>query len=566
MKKITAILAAILLPAMLHAASGDADTITDIQEKAGLTKTAYSPAAEGDTMTVKKGEGFDFKVPEILITGQVDTKIMLTREINSLEDLQSVKSILYEREKIYMPDYYLKEESLSPQALELSADRDFIGQLKLSAGTFNTLSGSSLLGRAFDADNKVILRLNHDSFMNERVNDVDTSEDLNSGELFYSTKYDAYNAVYSLSGAVSNVGNPFPADIFGRELNDYSAGVNASFSGTIMDYNFNAGAGYAYFNALSGAGGAGNIYKENTVLFNVSGDRDFELSSGKKIKLTGGLDVKAGQQTLGGTDYSGSLDMDFDLKAVLYFDAITAQGGVKALGYRLKDNYLSAAPYLNLNFMALPDISLYFTFDPRLTTPDFASMMEGKFVAPSAGVKPSTDSANIKTGLNATLFGFFTDIYWGYRNTDNYITLDESGSSGYFIPVNCDVEYSLAGFSVEAMRVSGIKLGVSYEYRNMISSSTTVTYLPLNEAAVKGNYETGNFTFGLKARLLSSFYGTTTAKAPPAAVVDADVSWKLSGLVTVSGYINNLLNNNYYLLYYYKEQGLNLGIGVELNF
>jgi len=49
-------------------------------------------------------------------------------------------------------------------------------------------------------------------------------------------------------------------------------------------------------------------------------------------------------------------------------------------------------------------------------------------------------------------------------------------------------------------------------------------------------------------------------------VVDADVSWKLSGLITVSAYINNLLNNNYYLLYYYNEKGLNLGLGIELNF
>ena len=118
--------------------------------------------------------------------------------------------------------------------------------------------------------------------------------------------------------------------------------------------------------------------------------------------------------------------MNFNIKAVLYFDAITAQAGIKALGYRLDGDYLAAAPFL-IKCAAFPDVSLYFTFDPSLKAPDFASMMEDKFIATSPGLKPSTDSANIKTGINAALFGFFTDIYWGYRNTSNYITFDESG-------------------------------------------------------------------------------------------------------------------------------------------
>jgi outer membrane receptor protein involved in Fe transport len=566
MKKIMALLAVFLLPVMIHAAAQDADTITDIQDKSGFTKNAYSPGSEGDTLTVKKGEGFDFKVPEILITGQVDTKVMMTREINSLEDLQSVKSILYEREKIYMPDYYLSEDALSPQAVDPGANRDFAGQIKLSAGTFDDISASGLLGKAFDADSRVILRLNHDNFMNERINDVDTTADLNTGELFYSTKYDVYSAVYRVSGEMSETGNPFPSDIFGKSLDDSAAGLSATFSGTIFDTNFNAGAGYSYFNAVSGADGTGNIYKENTASLTLSGDRDIELESGKKIKLTADLDVRAGQETVGAAGFSGAFDMNFDAKAIVYIDAITAQAGIKLLGYRLADNYLLAAPYLNLNCAVMPDLSLYLIFDPQLLAPDFSAMIDGKFIAPDAGVKPSLDVANLKTGINFNLLGLFTDIYWGYRNTDNYITLDRAGAANYFVPVNRDIEYSLAGFSVEAMRIKDIELKASYEYRNIISASSVMTYLPLNEAAFKGSYETGDFTFGLKARLISQFYGTSTAKTAPAAVVDADVSWKLSGLITVSAYINNLLNNNYYLLYYYNEKGLNLGLGIELNF
>ena len=130
---------------------------------------------------------------------------------------------------------------------------------------------------------------------------------LNSGEIFYSTRYDAYNAAYSLSGGYSQTGNPFPSDIFGKDLSDYSGKFSAAFSGNIMDYNFNAAAGYSYFSALAGIGRNGRYSKENMASLAVSGEQGFDLPSGKKVKLTGGFDVKCGEEALGAGDYPGRL-------------------------------------------------------------------------------------------------------------------------------------------------------------------------------------------------------------------------------------------------------------------
>lgn len=111
MKKILLLTAAFMMPLILCA--DEKDAITDIQEERSFASGEYKVSDEGDTINVKKGEGFDFKVPEILITGQVDTKILLKREITSLENLQDVKNVLYEKEKIEMPYSYLKEEEFT---------------------------------------------------------------------------------------------------------------------------------------------------------------------------------------------------------------------------------------------------------------------------------------------------------------------------------------------------------------------------------------------------------------------------------------------------------------------
>jgi outer membrane receptor protein involved in Fe transport len=551
------------------AAASDAepDSITDIQEKPSYEKGAYTAGTEGNTTTVKKDEGFDFKVPEIRITGQVDTKNMLKREITSLEDLQSVKNILYEKEKIYMPDYYLKEESLSPKALDIPADRDYIGQLKLSAGSYTNILADGIIGKAFDKDNKAVFRMTHNNFLNNSVNNRDTYDNLNFGDLFYATKYDFIDAVYRVNADISSYGNPYtdaPGNIFGKEMDTSDVSLTASFSGKADEYGFSGTMGYTYFNTENDL--KEKIYKENRTVISALIDRDFDIDKGRKMKLVSSLDFWAAEQRMAGTVYQGVVNADLLVKGILYFEPVVVQVGLRLVDYRLTGNNFYLGFYLNANYDIMPDLSIYAAMDPTMRAPDYTLLMPGNFLLPDA-VKPSTDLLDIKTGINWNVAGVFVDAYWGYKTTNDSLMLDEVPGARYYTLLNNDLEYSRAGISVEALKLKAISLNVSYEYKNIIKTGAyTQTYLPQNEFALKGSYELAEWNFNLALKMLSGFMGTQLYKAGAYAVIDASVSRKINGMLSVTGYINNLLNNNYYLLYYYKEKNINLGLGVTLNF
>lgn len=550
------------------ASEKEADTITDIQEKAAFEKGAYTAGTEGNTTTVKKDEGLDFKVPEIKITGQVDTKIMLKRETSSLEDLQNVKNILYEKEKIYMPDYYLKEEALSPKSLDIPADRDFIGQLKLSAGSYTNILADGIIGKAFDKDNKAVFRFTHNNFSNTFINNRETYDNLNFGDLFYATRYDFLDAVYRVNADISSYGNPYtdiPLNVFGRQMDISDVSVSANFSGKAAEYGFSGTLGYVYFNA-DGAS-KGRVYKENRTSFSASMDRDFDIDSGKKMKLVSSLDFWAAEQVMTGTVYQGAVNADLLVKGILYFEPVVVQAGLRIRDYRLVDNNFYLGFYINANYDILPDLSVYAVMDPTMKAPDNTLLMPGNFICPDPAIKPSTDLLDIKAGVNWNVLGFFVDAYWGYKITDNSLMRDEVPGLRYYRLLNNDLEYSRAGLSVETLKVKNLSLNISYEYKNPVKNGAYVqTYLPNNEFSLKGTYEMAEWNFSLALKMVSGFMGTQTEKAGAYAVIDASVSRKISNFLTITGYINNLLNNNYYLLYYYKEKNINLGLGVTLNF
>ena len=547
--------------------TGD-DSITDIQENTSFAKGAYTAGNEGNTTTVKKDESQDFKVPEIRITGQVDTKIMLKREMTSLEDLQSVKNILYEKEKIYMPDYYLKEESLSPKALDIPADRDYIGQLKVSAGTYSDIMADGIIGKVFDADNKAVFRVTHNNFSNNTVNNRDTSDNLNFGDLYYATKYDFLEAVYRVSADVSSYGNPytdFPLNIFGKENDTSDVSLTATFSGKAAEYGFSGTLGYTYFNSQNDADV--RIYKENRTSFSASMDRDFDIDNGKKIKLVSTLDFWDAEQFMQQKVYQGVVNADLLVKAIMYLEPVVVQAGLRLRDYRVTGNNFYPGFYLKADYDIIPDLSVYAAMDPTMHVPDYTLLMPGNFLAPDPALAPATDLLDLKTGVNWNVLGVFIDAYWGYKIIDNSLMRDEAVSSRYYTFLNNDLEYSRAGISVETLKTKNISLNMSYEYKNIIKTGAyTQTYLPNNEFTLKGSYEVSEWSFNLALKALSSFMGTRSEKAGAYAAADASVSRKINSMLTVNGYINNLLNNNYYLLYYYKEKNINLGIGATLNF
>jgi hypothetical protein len=569
MKKIIFMVCLLLAASGLFAAAleTEADTISDIQEKPAYEKGAYTAGSEGNTGNVKKEEGMDFKVPEILITGQVDTKIMMKREMISLEDLQSVKNILYEKEKIYMPDYYLKEEALTPKALETAPSRDFTGQFKFFGGSYANILADGLIGKAFDRDNQAVLKINHNSFSNGVMNSRETYDNLNSVDLFYLTRYDFLDAAYRATANISTYGNPYTdlsyANVFKKEYTTADISISSNFSGKAGEYDFSGTIGYIYFDALNDA--KDKLYKENRTTLAASLDRDIEVY-GKKMKLMSSLDCWAAEQLIQGSIQKGVIDLDMLVKAIVNFEPFTLQAGIKVMDYRLTDNNFLAGIYLNANYDIIPDLSLYAIMDPKMQVPDYTLTMPGKYLYPGASVKPGTDLLDLRCGFNWNIANLFVDAYWGYKITDNSLMADENGASRYYVLVNSDLEYSRAGLSVEALKIKNLKLTLAYEYKNIVRSTLTQTYLPNNEFTIKGSYDVSEWNFLLTLKMMSGFNGTSAVKCDSFTSVDASISRKINSLLTVTGYINNVLNNNYYLLYYYKEKNINLGAGATLNF
>lgn len=552
----------------VEAASPEADTITDIQEKASFEKGAYTTDTEGNTTAVKKDAGFDFKVPEIRISGQVDTKIMLKREINSLEDLQSVKNILYEKEKVYMPDYYLKEETLSPGALNLSADRDFIGQLTLAVGSYTNILLNGIVGKVFDKDNKAILGINHDNYSKDNINNKAIYDNLNSCDFLYATKYDFIDAVYRFDADISTYGNPYsdtPLNIFNKEMDTTDISFMASFSGKAAEYGFSGNVGYTYFNSQNDL--KQKIYKENRTMISASLDRNFDIENETKVKLVSSLDFWTAEQLMEGTVYQGIINTDLLIKGILYFEPLVVQAGIRIVDYKLTDNDFYLGLYANANYDILPNVSIYAAMDPTMRAPDYIITLPGKFISPNASLKPSSDLLNIKTGINWNLESIFLNTYWGYKIEKNALMNNEVLNTKYYTLVNNDLEYDYAGLSIETQKIENFSFVAAYEYKNIINKGTyKQAYLPSNEFSLKTAYELNEWKFNLTMKMMSGYMGTQTEKAGAYADIDASISNKINEMLTITGYINNLLNNNYYLLYYYKEKNINFGFDITLNF
>ncbi len=551
-----------------EAASPEADTITDIQEKVSFEKGAYTTDAEGNTTAVKKDTGFDFKVPEIRISGQVDTKIMLKREIHSLEDLQSVKNILYEKEKVYMPDYYLKEEALSPKAQNLSADRDFIGQLTLGVGSYTNILLNGIVGKVFDKDNKAILGINHDNYSKNNINNKVIYDNLNSCDFLYATKYDFIDATYRFDADISSYGNPYSdtvLNVFNKEMDTTDLSFMASFSGKAAEYGFSGNVGYTYFNSQNDL--KQKIYKENRTMISASLDRNFDIENETKIKLVSSLNFWAAEQLMEGAVYQGVLNTDLLIKGILYFEPLVVQAGIRIVDYKLTDNNFYLGLYANANYDILPNVSIYAAMDPTMRAPDYILTSPGKFIAPNASLKPSSDLLDIRTGINWNLESIFLNAYWGYKIEKNALMNNEVLNAKYFTLINNDLEYDYAGLSIETQKVQNISFVAAYEYKNLINIATyRQTYLPNNELSLKTAFELNEWKFDLTMKMMSSFMGTQTEKAGAYANIDVAVSNKINEMLTITGYINNLLNNNYYLLYYYKEKNINFGFDLTLNF
>ncbi len=539
------------------------DTITDIEDQKHYEKGTYSVEGKGDTLTIKKGEGFDFKIPEILITGQIDTKILLKRETTSLEDLQDIQAVIYEKGKITMPYSYLSEEQFSPHFQDTSKLRDFIGKIKLTAGSYNTIMADGMIGKYFNENNRLIFKLYHLNHDNEIINDRNTYINLNSFSCYYGTRYDEFNVLYKIKFNINQYSNPYPLNEFSSfyNLRNFVAGIN--FSGNIGDVSGDLALIYTYFDQITSANMF--LYKENKANLKLSLEKDFNVEQQKRVKTTLTADFYAGENIIDNEVFN-PVYLDIIFKAILYFEPFILQGGIKIQDFKFANNEFRMSPYIFASYDMTAGVSFYATFKPQMNIISNIETLFVPFVLANSSYKPELEKTNLKAGINVNFFEMFFDVFYGYKSISDYLFLNNKSGEVIFTHYNCNLDFNYFGISVETLRIKELKILLDYIYNNIIDASQNVTYMPYNTVEFKIIYQPAGWEFSFLTKGETSMYGTTNEKIPPYIVLDFSVAKMISDNFTVTGYINNILNNNYYLLYYYQQRKLNLGLGIIFKF
>ncbi len=538
--------------------------ISDILETKHYEKGKFVTDKEGNTLEIKKGEGFDFKVPEIVIKGQIDTKIMLNREMRLLENLQEVKNILYEKEKIFLPEQYVKEEKIMPHKKEINIEKSLSGKLKIAIGTYGNIFAEGILGSILDENSDIVLDVLHNSYKNEIINDRITA--VNTNEIFtlFKTKYDFLNAIYGLKINFLRFENPYPDNFFKNLylLDDINA--NADFSTEIMDYVLSFKLKYNYFSQSKGDNTY--IYKENRFTNNIDFSKDFLFKEGNKVKFVSEIFYFISNIFLFDKEIIGSYNIDVLLKGIFCFEKIVFHGGIRLQNFNFKTNYFRASPFFSINYDIFPVFSIYGIFKPQMDVPDYIKNANKPFLVPDENLKPSFDSVNIETGINLNILNLNSKIYYGYKNIRDFIVLDEIEKTHIFSFYNRDVAFWFSGIKIETISNPYINFFTIYEFNDIIKKGACITYLPKSSLKFSLNLKLSDWEFDIHTYGATVQYGTTDNLILPYLKTDLLLTKNINKNFSLFGYINNLLNNTNYLLYYYKEKNLNLGIGSIIKF
>ncbi len=562
MKKI--LLLAVFLLVAGFARAEDKDGITDIQEEKAFAAGEYKVSGEEDGLNIKKGEGFDFKVPEILITGQVDTAIMLKREITSLENLQDIKNVLYEKEKIEMPYSYLKEEEFTPQYLGRPGQSDFVGRLRLEAGTYASFLAEGLAAKSFGSIGDGVVRVFHHNHNNERVNSRDTSSNLNNIDLYFRADHHPFEAVYGFSGFLNIFDNPFPLNSLGGSFDYSKALLKGALNGEIEGFGISGLLSYGY-----SAKKPGNVfaYKENILSIAASGEKDFIQEEGGRIKANVSLNLSVFDRFYPSAGDTGGFDLGILLKAIFFFEPVNLQAGLKISGYAAGADYFWLSPYVRASYIPLSWLSVYIDFTPDMKAPEYFNFNASPYLLPSAGVRPSAENFDFRGGAYISGLGLFTEIFWGSKGIKNNIYIDDADSDGIFEYHNNDIEYTYAGISVETLKMKDLSVIASYTYRHADKvSNGKLTYFPHSTGELKAVYGLFEWSFNAALKLESGYMGTSNDRIGAFALLDLGVEREITANFTAGLKVNNVLNNTHYLLYYYKLQGINGMLSLSYKF
>ncbi|MBN2754129.1 MAG: TonB-dependent receptor [Candidatus Goldbacteria bacterium] len=561
MKKLIMLMIIIIFNAVICFSAAE-DTIEDVNEQPGQFKDGqYKAGADEPAPAVTKGQGFDFKAPEILIKGKIDTKITVKREMRALENLQDVKNVLYEKEKVGIPEYYLKDGAFGLHGVR-EKESDFAGRVKAYMGSMSTLFLDAMAGKNLGDNSAFTARLSHFNRDNEPVNDRKTWLSSSGLDLSFSAAHGSVNAYYTAGAGFNARLNPFPDNLFGSQLNRGSAFVAALYSGELNGYFYDAGFKYSHENISSVSGGG--IYRENRGSVHIDAEKDFEIEQGRRVRAFASFKSRLSNIFSAGENYPSAFNMDLALKSVFNFDPVSLMLGIRLQDDALIINTMRVSPYLNINCPVFSVAEFYFIFDPKMNAPDYSAAQDYTYI--NRDFRIPSENISLKAGGTLNLFEVYTDIFFGMKSADDYGYYEESSEKGAFVLVNADIDYTYAGISVQTLKAGNFSFNAEYTYKHIIKASAKINNFAGNIFSVKAGFEKYGWLASVRARGESASYGKNGFKNPAFLGLDLSLSKKIADNIKVFGYANNLLNNSQYVLYYYKEPGINLGLGAEINF
>jgi len=566
MKKLIFIFIVLNLFAFPFFAKDEDENISDITESQHYEKGQFITDKEGNTLDIKKGQGFDFKVPEIVITGQIDTKIILNKEMRLMENISNVKDILYEKEKIYMPDQYLKEENIMPQKAEKILNKEYALKLKVSAGSYEDFFVETLFGKELEKNSNIVLKVFHKNYANEIINDRKTYRNKNKIYCYYKTQYDFLDTVYGINAYFDRFTNPFPENLFKSEYRQDKINASINLIPDFANEDFSFKIKYDYFGQKNSSDEY--IYKENRFTNDIDFSKIFILENKNKVKLLLNTSYFISDIFSINDQKVNSYYVSPVLKGIFYLNELQFHGGIKLQLFKMKEMFFRASPYIGVIYDLTSFVSLFGYFEPQMEQIDFIGKLNNPFIIANENLKPATDNVNLKTGININIINLNFDIYYGYKSVNNYVIIDEDNNTKLFTFYNKNIDYYFAGINLETVKLQDFLFEINYEYKNLIESGgEKITYFPEHSLSADIAFNKYDWEFNLSLTGETEQYGTTELlKISPYLILDFNIKKKISDKISVYGYLNNILNNKYYLLYYYPEKGLNLGLGIILTF
>ncbi|HDT14940.1 MAG TPA: hypothetical protein ENN55_01895 [Firmicutes bacterium] len=564
MKKIWMLISVFLFTAAVFA--DDRESIADIDSPEPAEKAGdYISAGESDGPDIRKGEGFDLRPSEVLIKGQIDTRVMLRREITSLEDLQDIKNILYEKEKIDIPGHYFDERDLAPKTRP--AEKDFVGKMKIEGGTFNTLAAEGILGIRFDRKNNFVMRLLHENYDRPEVENTgrQISDNKNRGVIYYKTAYGETEAAYKFGATYNGHKNPMPSNVFGGEYFMSDIDFSAGLYGRLFEYDYSFLLKYRYF-SQDGIN-RGSIYKENRIRNTITAERDF-LADESKVKLVYFADYFISAVENRGRGYDGVFGIDTMVKGIFYFEPFVLHGGLRLQNFNMAENFYRLNPYFYAGWDFAPWAGVYAEFDPEMNMPSYPDELASPFVVVNDYYRVPAENASLKGVFAVKINEVYAEAYAGYKSVADGKYVDETSSGSLvFTYYNSSFDFMYYGLNLDIPLGRDLNFGFSYIYRHIAESEAgNMTYMPNNTLEAELGYDSDKWKAGISVKAESGAWGTRTLRLPAYALLNVKISREITDNLNIGGYINNVLNNENYLLYWYKEKGLNLGLGAEYNF